>query len=1366
MTASLRRAFIRAALFATVVTCTAPLLAQTALDGPPFSADPKALLAAAQKVDAKDLNILYLLDEETITFEPDGRAKAVFRAIYYIATEDGVEGAGTASAAWAPWYDDKPVITARVITKDGTVHTLDPKAITESTAEEEQDMFSDQRVLRAPLPGVAAGAIIERVITLEGRSPIAGGGKYGLFLFGGSVPFERQRLVLDADASIAPRIVNKSGFEPVTTEQNGRKRVVFEKGHTDAFDHDEEYLPSDELNLPYVAFANGSSWHDIARNYSAIVDKQIVSDGDLKSTVAAAVGSTTNRAEIIDRLLDMVEKNVRYAGVEVGEGSIVPRSPKSVLQKKYGDCKDKATLLVALLRTAGLSAHVALLEAGSGFDVIAGLPGVDHFNHAIVVVDGAAEGQPALWIDPTDEFARAGQLPPEDQGRMALIAADSTAALTRTPEATSEANRAIRTRIVTLPEEGKAHITASAEGTWAEDARSRRVYATNTKKDYREAIEKAAAAYYVAPKVDSLEIGEPHDFTKPFRITVQLSNSKNGVVAAGDADVVIPVHDFVTILPDVLHDYEEKSAEAKQAKPEKKRIHDFVFPRPITEERRYRIVPASGFVARTLPHNETTRLGTATLTKEYSTDSDGAVIAKIVFDSGKRRITPAEFEETRVALSKLSHTDGVRIGFNSLGQARLNAGDVGAALTEFRKLAVLHPKEAQHHIELARALLAGGLGEAARDEARRAVTIEPSNAKAYAMLATVLENDLLGRYLRQGCDLPGAIAALRKAKELDPSDAKVRARLAELLTFGDGAFKFERNAHLKEAIDEYKSLLKDLGKDAQPYSPPLMLALAHAGRWDEVKELVKTETDVRQHDLFKIISAMVTDGSVAGLRELGAFDDTKRKDYGVVVARELMALRRYSDAADMFEAASKGTPQAGQTLALVQVLRTAKPYEKTLDDNSFKSVIVKIMEAIFLNDTNRFKTLLVPEVAASEFTGQQLRVSLHAMRGNTNISPSMVIDLFNAGVEVQQEGSDELGYRLRVRSTSGLGAAPTVAYYVQRRDGRYLLAALSTSPDMIGAAALKLANDGKTEAARTWLNWARESIAAGGGDDPLAGPPFARLWQKEKPTASLDEIRLAAASLMSSKTHAKDGVPVLMALRDGAPTDDAKTAVDVAIIADSIALSDWKKSLPITERLSKAHPDSGFAFAAWMTALVQTGRHDEALTIAKERLARLPKDEYAMRAMARIYAGKGDYDTAVTWARRTVDEVNPTISDYNEAAWMALFAGKGLDRAIDDARRATADEGHAGYSTLHTLAALYAESGKSVEARQTLLQGMDRKATDEPGSDDWFVLGRIAENYGVRDAALAAYKRVEKGELTGTSTWELTQKRLATIGGK
>src|SRR3954470_11536875 len=100
MTASLRRAFARVAFFVITLACSTPLLAQTAIDGPPFSADPAALLAAGKKVDAKDLNVVYLLDEQTVSFEADGRAKTVFRLIEYVVTADGVDGAGTAIAWW------------------------------------------------------------------------------------------------------------------------------------------------------------------------------------------------------------------------------------------------------------------------------------------------------------------------------------------------------------------------------------------------------------------------------------------------------------------------------------------------------------------------------------------------------------------------------------------------------------------------------------------------------------------------------------------------------------------------------------------------------------------------------------------------------------------------------------------------------------------------------------------------------------------------------------------------------------------------------------------------------------------------------------------------------------------------------------------------------------------------------------------------------------------------------------------------------------------------------------------------------------------------------------------------------------------
>ena len=1334
----------------------APLFAADVFDAPPLTADPKALQEAAQKVTAANFDTVTLLDEATYSTESDGRTRTTFHLIELVVTADGVERAGTIRAPWSPWYDQRPSIQGRVIAKDGSIQSLDPKAVVEATAEEEADMFSDQRVLRAPLPGVVAGSIVETLITREGRSPIAGGGKFGTFLFGDNVPTEHSRLVLDAPASITPHVLNHANIEPRIVEKDGRRQTIFERGHLDATTEWESYLPNDEMNLPYIAFSTGTTWKEIAQHYSDIVDAQIANN-DLKSAVANAIGKETDHRAMIDRLLAAVESNVRYAGVEVGDGSIVPRAPKTVLGNKYGDCKDKATLLVAMLRAAGINAHVALVHAGLGFDAITDLPGVDHFNHAIVAVDG----EPALWIDPTDEFARAGELPVEDQGRMALIASPDTTAPSLTPQLPSTANVHRETREFTMPEDGKAHVVETTESTAARDAADRRTYATSDKTKYKEGYENYVKDYYWATSMEKLDVGDPHDLTKPFRTSVSVAKSQSGVVSASSGEIVIPTTSLVSDLPEQLRDYREQTAEAEKAKPSKKRVHDFVFAQPTVVEWTYRVILPAGFMPRTLPQSESLQLGTVTYTSDFKTEANGTIVANVKLDSGKRRLTAAEFEETRKAVSKFSERKGIRIGFDSIGQAKLNAGDVRAALIEFRKLAELHPKEAQHHIELARALLDGGLGEAARTEAKLAVTIEPSNAKAHAMLAEVLEHDVLGRRLRHGCDIPGAIAELRKAKQLESTNATYRGALADLLTYGDDDAPFGRNAHLKEAADEYTSLLEELGKDGKGYEPPLMLIYAHQGKWNDIKSSLDKIEEERQRELFRLIVTTVLDGTEAGVRALNAFDTAKRREHGTAVARTFLRLRMYPQAADFFEAATQGGQNASQLLPFVQILRKTKPVEQLPEDPGPRGLVMKVFVAALNDDEAGVKKFYVPEIANRKKKDEEERKrpgsALRSVIGDLPLTA--LLDITAAMLEVQQDGSDDLGYRLRLRMT-GAAAAQVQVFYVVKRDGKYLIAGDSDPVDTVGISVLKMADEGKLEPARTWLNWVRETISAGGGDDPLSGPPFARLWQKEKQTATADEIRAAAAALMLTKDAAEDAAPVLEAARAKADREETKTSLDVALAAAYQLTKNWTKLLPIAERLANMNPDSGSAFRVRMAALMHLGRGDEARTLANERLARMPKDHEALMALSYASAKQGDYDAAATWARKIVNDLTPTSNDYNHAAWLALFRGKDFDQAIDDARKATSDNS---WETLHTLAALYAETGKSTEARQALLKGIERRFADQPSSSDWFVLGRIAENYGVKDAAVLAYKKVKQDDNDGMSTWDLAQKRIAQL---
>ena len=116
-------------------------------------------------------------------------------------------------------------------------------------------------------------------------------------------------------------------------------------------------------------------------------------------------------------------------------------------------------------------------------------------------------------------------------------------------------------------------------------------------------------------------------------------------------------------------------------------------------------------------------------------------------------------------------------------------------------------------------------------------------------------------------------------------------------------------------------------------------------------------------------------------------------------------------------------------------------------------------------------------------------------------------------------------------------------------------------------------------------------------------------------------------------------------------------------------------------------------------------------------------------------------------------------------AWYALFVGKVEKSDIDDALKATQLSSNNG-TLLHTLGCLYAEAGSTEKARGVLLQAMDAMNLNEPDNNFWFAFGRIAEQYGERDAAIADYSRVTKPKSeyeNSASPYRLAQLRLQAL---
>jgi transglutaminase-like putative cysteine protease len=502
--------------------------APTPWTAPHFTIDPKVLYKQASESAAPDgTNVAVLDDEENYNFDASGRSLYTDYMVYKVLTQQGAEGWSSVSVTWEPWHQERPLIRVRVITPDLVVHDLDLKTLADAPAQDEQsNIYSDRRVIRGPLPAVAPGSVVEQEIVLRESAPYFSAGALGRYFFGRvSVPVRHSRLAIETPSSVPLHYVMQllPDLQPQRTESDGTVRIVFERGAIDSLETADSYLPADMPAYPSVAFSTGTSWQLVAEDYAAIVEGKIRS-GDVKAVAEKLSHGKQSQFEKVQAISGYLNKEIRYTGVEFGDAKIVPHSPNETLVQKYGDCKDKSTLLVAMLRAAGVPAYLALLNAGGRMDVPADLPGMGFFDHAIVYIPGS----PDLWIDATDEFARPGQLPTSDQGRLALVVRPETTSLVRTPEASSQDNLLAEYREVHLAEYGPARIVERTQPHGSSESSYRRSYADKQNKSTHDNLTSYVRSQYLAERLDKLDRSDPDDLSHQFELVLESNRAKRG----------------------------------------------------------------------------------------------------------------------------------------------------------------------------------------------------------------------------------------------------------------------------------------------------------------------------------------------------------------------------------------------------------------------------------------------------------------------------------------------------------------------------------------------------------------------------------------------------------------------------------------------------------------------------------------------------------------------------------------------------------------------------------------------------------------------------------------------------------------------
>lgn len=223
-----------------------------------------------------------------------------------------------------------------------------------------------------------------------------------------------------------------------------------------------KYFPSD----PKLRAKSSGSWTDVGLWYDSLTQSSRAPSPQIAQEVSQLTSGVSDPVQKIRALTSYMQRNIRYFAVEIGIGGYRPHPAAEVFAHQYGDCKDKATLLSAMLSEIGIQSYYVLIDTDRGV-VSPDYPSI-HFNHVILairlpnnvneptlyaVVNDPKLGR-LLFFDPTNEYVPLGYIPSYLQDSYGLVVAPDGGHLVKLPLLPPSTNRLLRIANLTLSPTG------------------------------------------------------------------------------------------------------------------------------------------------------------------------------------------------------------------------------------------------------------------------------------------------------------------------------------------------------------------------------------------------------------------------------------------------------------------------------------------------------------------------------------------------------------------------------------------------------------------------------------------------------------------------------------------------------------------------------------------------------------------------------------------------------------------------------------------------------------------------------------------------------------------------------------------------
>ncbi|MGB6932491.1 MAG: DUF3857 domain-containing protein [Acidobacteriaceae bacterium] len=460
--------------------------------------------ASAAKGDWGDAKAVVLLQDTLLTVQSDGKAIERNRMVVKILRPQGRSEATPAVG----FSKNEKLLSFHVwsIGPDGHHYTMKDSEYVEEGTSGNGILYADERVKMASPPGADPGG----VIAWETTQQLAPYLSQDNWQFQNNVPTVETSFEIDLPPGWHQYLV-WFRHDAVAATHVAPNQFRWEIDNLKGID-----LSQVQLHPAWVALAGRMSvhfsanpipegnalWEQIGAWYQGLAGPESEGGTDISSEARTVAGDGDFMARL-SKVAGFMQQQIRYVGIEIGIGTLQPHSAEEVFRNRYGDCKDKATLMISMLSAVGIRATWLAVDHRRGV-IDPGTPSIfgDHMITAIEIPAGydnprlqavvtTRTGRKYLIFDPTNPYVPIGEIPENEQGSYGLLVAGADSQVIQLPMLKPETDTTDRTAKFTLSPDGTLTGEVTVLRSGASSWNLRENLSMASEKDQRKNLERA-----------------------------------------------------------------------------------------------------------------------------------------------------------------------------------------------------------------------------------------------------------------------------------------------------------------------------------------------------------------------------------------------------------------------------------------------------------------------------------------------------------------------------------------------------------------------------------------------------------------------------------------------------------------------------------------------------------------------------------------------------------------------------------------------------------------------------------------------------------------------------------------------------------